>query len=259
MPPLPLIAVDIGNSSLKFGGFVSSSASSNQTHALLEPDWVKAIPTLADFGEEPFARLPDRVQWRVASVHRGSEKRLADWVQQVRPQDDYHCLSFQDLPLQIRLPQPDRVGLDRLAAAVAVNAIRDPQRAAVVIDAGSAMTIDLVDPQGCFLGGTILPGFRMSAQVLATAADLLPLALLETSAEPPPLPGQSTEAAIRAGLFWGAVGAAREIVARYSEQFSQPQIFVTGGDLQRLAPLVSTEAQFIPHLVLSGIARSVAR
>lgn len=86
------------------------------------------------------------------------------------------------------------------------------------------------------------------------AADLLPLALLEAADEPPPLPGINTEAAIRGGLFWGAVGAVREIIAQYAKRYPQPQVFITGGDLQRLATFVSDDAHFVPNLVLSGIA-----
>jgi type III pantothenate kinase len=127
------------------------------------------------------------------------------------------------------------------------------------------MTIDLVSPQGTFEGGTILAGFRMCAEALAAAADLLPLALLEPQNSPPMLPGKNTEAAIRAGLFWGAVGAAREMIARYAELYPDPEVFVSGGDLTRLAPLLQGSShqpaavkqhsvQFIPHLVLMGIA-----
>ena len=248
--PVPeLLAVDIGNSSMKFGRFVSLPQA-----GLPEPEWVAAFPTSQALSSEMFAALPSQLRWRVASVQRAGESRLAAWVKTHRPHDDYRCLTYRDLPLAIEIPQPECVGLDRLAAAVAVNALRTPTRAAVVIDAGSALTVDLLSPHGAFLGGTILPGFRMSAQVLASAADLLPLALLETAAEPPPVPGTSTAAAIRAGLFWGAVGAVREIISRYAREYPQPQVFVTGGDLERLATLVGEETQFVPNLVLSGIA-----
>jgi type III pantothenate kinase len=123
----------------------------------------------------------------------------------------------------------------------------------VVVDAGSAVTVDLVSGDGAFAGGVILPGFRMSARALSTA-DLLPEVLFQSSSEPPPVLGKNTEGAIQSGLFWGTVGAVREIIERYAENHRRPQVFVTGGDLQRLAPLMSAKAQFVPHLVLSGIA-----
>lgn len=67
--------------------------------------------------------------------------------------------------------------------------------------------------------------------------------------------GKNTQGAIASGLFWGAGGAVRESISRISAELpNPPAIFVTGGDLRHLAPLVSDRAQFIPHLVLRGIA-----
>ena len=67
--------------------------------------------------------------------------------------------------------------------------------------------------------------------------------------------GDGVYGAIRSGLFWGAVGAVREVIERMSADLpQQPHVFVTGGDLRHLAPLVSPHSQFVPNMVLSGIA-----
>jgi type III pantothenate kinase len=249
-----LIAVDIGNSAMKCGLF-------HLPHSLASlPQAVEtvAIPKgEAFFPTALLAHAPSPIRWRVASVQREVEKQLAAWVKEHRPHDDYRTMSHTDFPISIAVDFPERVGKDRLAAAVAGNVLREQHRAAIVIGAGSAVTVDLISPTGVYEGGTILPGFRMGAEALARAADLLPLALVETQAEPPKIPGKSTETAIRGGLFWGAVGAVKEIIAQYAEQYSQPQVFITGGDLQRLAPLTQSNAQFIPRMVLGGIAYSV--
>jgi type III pantothenate kinase len=143
---------------------------------------------------------------------------------------------------------------------VAANAIREPGRPAIVIDAGSAVTVDLVTAAGAFAGGVILPGFRMSAEALFGGADLLPLAMLAPEAEVPAVVGKNTEAAIRSGLFWGAVGAVREIVTRMSAELaSPPHVFVTGGDLRQLAEQLGNGATFVPNLVLCGIALAAAK
>lgn len=241
----PLIAVDIGNSSTKLGLFEAASAGE-----MPQPIWVDSLrdDRFAMAGKLPAAH----VQWRVVSVQRNRELELAEWVREQRPGDDYRLLSFRDLPLEVRVDRPDRVGMDRLAAAVGANVLREPRCPAVVVDAGSAVTVDLIAADGAFEGGVILPGFRMSARALANA-DLLPEVLWRTADEPPPVLGKNTEGAIRSGLFWGAVGAVREIIARYRESHPNLQIFVTGGDLQRLAPLLGGESRFVPNLVLSGI------
>ncbi|MBC7856368.1 MAG: type III pantothenate kinase, partial [Pirellulaceae bacterium] len=126
---------------------------------------------------------------------------------------------------------------------------------AIVVDAGTAITVDLVSTDGAFEGGVILPGFRLTAQALATGTNQLPLATFTGQDQPPPVIGKNTDGAIRSGLFWGAVGAVREVIERMSASLSeQPHVFVTGGDLRHLAPLVSPHSQFVPNMVLSGIA-----
>jgi type III pantothenate kinase len=137
--------------------------------------------------------------------------------------------------------------------------IRATDQPAIVIGAGSAITVNLIAANGAFEGGAILPGFRMSAEALY-GADLLPLAILAPNDQPPPLLGKNTEDAIRSGLFWGAVGAVREVVTRMSEPLeNEPDIFVTGGDLRQFTQYLGDEATFVPDMVLSGIALAAAR
>ena len=249
-----LIAVDIGNSSTKLGWFEETASASSA-----------GLPTVAATkgfvtGQLPPAEfsvgLPaEQCRWHIASVHREGTRLLTDWLRSQRPADEVHLLTQHDLPIATEVEFPDRVGLDRLAAAVAANFLREPSRPVIVIDAGSAITVDLVTAAGAFAGGVILPGFRLSAEALFGGADLLPLALLAPNDVPPPVIGKNTEAAIRSGLFWGAVGAVREIVARMTEDLEhQPQVFVTGGDLRELAKHLGGGAQFVPNLVLCGIA-----
>jgi type III pantothenate kinase len=247
-----LVAVDIGNSSTKLGWSFSSS----QAGELPVPGQVSGFLT----GQLPpgdlVTALPSGpLTWRVASVHREGARLLSEWVKAHRRADDLQLLTYRDLPIEVRTLAPERVGLDRLAAAVAANAIRAKDRPAIVVDAGSAITVDLVAADGAFEGGAILPGFRMAAEALY-GADQLPLALLEPNDQPPPALGKDTGGAIRSGLFWGAVGAVREIVERLSaDQPKRPEVFVTGGDLRQLA-LYLVGARFVPNLVLSGIALS---
>jgi type III pantothenate kinase len=243
----PLIAVDIGNSATKLALFTRSAS------GLPEPDWVRRLEPTEAIPSGLAALLPAVATWAVASVQRESERRLAQWVSGQRTGERYQLLTFRDFSLPLRVDQPERVGVDRLAAATAANVLREPGRPAVVVCAGSAVTINLVAEDGGFEGGAILPGFRMGARALASA-DLLPDVLFQSPTKAPPVLGKNTEAAIRSGLFWGAVGAVREIVERYGEEHRRLQVFVTGGDLERLAPLVSAEAQFVPNLVLAGIA-----
>ena len=251
-----LIAVDIGNSATKIGWDFSSSA--DQAHPA--PRETRSFPTGQLPPESLAAALPSATcRWHISSVHREGTRILTDWIGARRKNDTLRLLSFSDLTIAPRVDHPDRVGLDRLAAAVAANFLRDPTRPAIVVGAGSAITVNLIAADGAFEGGVILPGFRMSAEALY-GADLLPLTVLKPDDDPPPILGKNTEAAIQSGLYWGAVGAIRESVQRISAHVDQPpQIFVTGGDLRQLAQYLGDSARFIPNLVLSGIALAASR
>jgi type III pantothenate kinase len=250
-----LVAVDIGNSSTKVGwGFGGGAA------ALPLPSECRSFSTGQPPGQELLAVLPrEKCRWHIASVHREGTRLLTDWLAAQRPADAIQLLSHHDLPIATRVDFPDRVGLDRLAAAVAANKLRRANTPAIVIDAGSAITVDLVAGDGAFEGGVILPGFRMAAEALY-GADLLPLSVLAPNESPPPIVGKNTQAAIKSGLFWGAVGAVREAAQRMAAELDPaPDIFVTGGDLRQLAQHLSERARFVPHMVLSGIAIAAQR
>jgi len=256
MTSSPLIAVDIGNSSTKIGWDFDLPAGGT----IPTPRETRSFPTGQDPPDSLAPALPrEPCRWHIASVHREGSRILGDWLGAQRTNDSIRQLTFNDLPIVARVDHPDRVGLDRLAAAVAANLLRNSGRPAIVVGAGSAITVNLVAADGAFEGGVILPGFRMSAEALY-GADLLPLTVLSPNDEPPPVVGKNTEAAIQSGLFWGAVGAVREAVQRITNQLDEPPlIFVTGGDLRQLASYLGDSARFIPNLVLSGIAAAAAR
>jgi type III pantothenate kinase len=252
-----LIAVGIGNTTLKAGLFQA------HRHAAIWPEPEKALHLRTREGslDELAAWCGDApVAWRVASVQREAQERLREWVRSVRPQDDYRALTQPDLPLAVRLPSPERVGIDRLAAAVGANALRDPARPAIVVDTGTAITVNLVGADGAFLGGAILPGITMSARALFDNADLLPWVNADPGSEPPAALGKSTDEAIKGGLYWGAVGSIREVGARLAADLStSPEWFLTGGDAAFLAPQLGPEVRYVPHLVLGGIVIAALR
>ena len=163
-------------------------------------------------------------------------------------------LTSGDLPLVVKLPRPDMVGVDRLLDALAANRLRTPGRPAVVVDVGSAITVDLVDADGAFLGGAILPGIAMSARALHEFTDLLPQIDMAELAEPPPALGTATVAAMRSGLFWGAVGAVRQLVEQLTGRPATPRSFSPAVRARSSRSSMGTAAQYVPHLTLAGIA-----
>ncbi len=252
----PLIAVDVGNSRVKFGVF---------EHPLSEvlPHPQRALAARLDQFEEEIPGWlpngPEHYHWSIASVNRPATVRLIKWLEEHRV-SRIQLLTHADLPVQIDLPRADLVGLDRLANAVAVNQLRSANEPAIVVDLGTAMKVDLVSATGAFAGGAIMPGLSMSARALHEFTDLLPA--IEVAESPEPL-GKSTLAAMSSGLYWGSVGAIHELIARLSPGPTATQVFLTGGAAPKFVSVLGHEAQrppqFVPHLTLAGIALAALR
>lgn len=158
-----------------------------------------------------------------------------------------------DVPFAIKLgvDEPDRVGVDRVCAATA--AYMEAATACAIADFGTAIKIDCVDQDGTFLGGTIAPGFDLSAVILHDATAALPL--VQPNAPADSGIGTNTESAIETGIILAAVGGLREITERFATHLGQwPKLVLTGGH----ADLVAKHCEFIdavrPDLCLEGIA-----
>lgn len=105
------------------------------------------------------------------------------------------------LPIKVRYKTPETLGRDRLAAAVGANYLQ-PGKDLLVIDAGTAITYELVDASGSYLGGNISPGMTTRFRALNQFTKKLPLV---TEQEEVPLVGTDTETAIQAGVVNGIV------------------------------------------------------
>lgn len=253
-PRSPLVAVDIGNARLKLGLFSSGPAAglpeplASLQVAGVEPDLQRIGPWLSEAAQGDLS-------WWIGSVNRPTATRLIDWLRHECPADRVTLLAAGDLPLAVAVERPDMVGIDRLLDAVAANRLRRPGCPAIVVDVGTAITCDLVSPEGAFLGGAILPGIGMSARAFHQFTDLLPLIDMSELESPPPALGTATVPAMQSGLFWGAVGGIRQLVEQLSAEVTgQPEIFLTGGAGPAVANLLGQTARHVPHLTLAGIA-----
>ncbi len=251
--PFPLIAADVGNHRIKLGLFERDPGEERPTPA----SWLAIAdrdPDLDPIGKWLPDTAPQRLSWWISSVNRPATTRLIDWVRSARPQDGITLLAAGDLPLVVAVERPDMVGLDRLVDAVAVNHLRRPGRPAIIVDLGSAITVDLVSHEGTFLGGVIMPGIAMSARALYEFTDLLPKIEMSELTTPPPALGTSTIPAMRSGLFWGAVGGIRQLIELLGQQVTgQAEVFLSGGAGPAVAELLGKGTQHVPHLTLAGI------
>jgi type III pantothenate kinase len=239
----PRIVVDIGNTRIKWG--------------LCGPDAVTDSASLpaddADAWRRQFEawRLDGPLSWAVSAVHPPRRDRLVAWLRERG--DAVQVLEDpKQLPLRVLLEHPERVGIDRLLDAVAANSRRRPGAPAVIVDAGSAVTVDWLDETGAFRGGAILPGWRLMARSLHDYTALLPL--LSEPKPSPPVPGVTTIEAMYAGIFWAVAGGVCSLIEEYGKRHpSPPDVFVTGGDGPLLHPVLGLGSMLWPQMTLEGI------
>jgi len=153
--------------------------------------------------------------------------------------------------LRVRYRNPHEVGADRIAGAIGAHA-RHPGADLLVVDCGTATTVDVITGAGDYLGGAIFPGVGVSAEALASRTAKLPS--IEIARPESPL-GRTTVESIQAGLYHGQVGAIRQLtvgLAREAFAGRTPKIVGTGG----FAKLFEPERIFdeiVPELVLQGL------
>lgn len=255
-----VLAIDVGNTRVKCG--LLNLGTSGQF-----PECRQVITSAAneDFDWTTVDRAIKNGELSIVrSLVSGSNPTQLDrildaWPNHIeRPQ---RIKSAIDLKLTLNVDEPLAVGLDRALNAVAANVLRDPHQPAIVIDSGTATTVDLITADGVFAGGTILPGIELSAKALHHYTALLPL--IEMTDLNPDIrpPGRNTHDAIQNGILYGHIGAIREIVRRLTDHSTDsaiddstaaPKLLLTGGAgniLSRHLP----ETQYVEFLSLRAL------
>lgn len=157
------------------------------------------------------------------------------------------------LPMPADLPNPQSIGTDRLCAAVA--AYDRLGAACVVADFGTAITVDCVNGEGVFLGGAILPGLSMAADVLPEKTAQLPRVKMQAADW---IFGKTTSEAIIGGILAMAHGALRELAEAYATELGQwPMVIVTGGDAELVCGRTGDGEliqAIVPDLTIRGTA-----
>lgn len=160
------------------------------------------------------------------------------------------------LPFKLAYETPHTLGTDRLAAAAAAwtyYGLADPTapRAVVALDAGTAVTYEVVDRAGTFRGGTIGAGPQVVRDALHQGTAQLPPVPLVLPATPI---GRSTQEAIQAGILFSFLDGVHGILQRIADVLGeQPIVVATGGWSAFLAEHIPID-HLDPHLVLQGIA-----
>ena len=164
--------------------------------------------------------------------------------------------------LTIHYPKPEEIGQDRLANAIAAQALYGVP--SVVIDMGTAVTFDVVTEKG-YEGGVIAPGLELMMRYLHEQTALLPKLNPEDLIVPSEIIGKSTRAAMRSGCLIGFTGMIQALLRRVVQQLvqvegaSQPIVIGTGGNAGTLLKDSVPEIVIEPNMTLLGLAEAFRR
>ncbi|MCF6157871.1 MAG: type III pantothenate kinase [wastewater metagenome] len=240
-----LLAIDIGNTSVHLGVFkedalISSCSLDNRV----------INTSQADFRELLRSAIPHHVKAAIfSSVNPKVEVFITECLEKyysLKPQ----CIG-KDIPVPIPVltDHPERTGTDRLVNAVA--AFERIKNWIVIIDAGTAITLDVINNKGAFLGGIIAPGIKTSSKALHHYTAFLPEVFVH---KPEHVLGKNTEDAVNSGIYWGTVGMVSNLIHMLCNELKcTPTIVATGGDAKILAQEIPLIANVIPDLTLQGI------
>ena len=269
-----LLAIEVGSSRVKLGWFPVDAACTSEKSVGNLPIAAPALPEPAEVFRIEHRRddqqwiaevelrlaelaLPPETVCVLAAVHQRAAETLRTQVLARQPWSRIETLARGDIAIEVDVKEPARVGIDRLLNALAVNRVRPSQRPAIVVDMGTAMTVNLISESGVFQGGAILAGPMTALGALHTATSSLPLLGPEVFETSPAAVGKSTDEAMASGAYWGAIGAARQLIERMAATcVDAPEVFLTGGAARGLAAHVGLgdrPARHLPQLVLSGI------
>jgi type III pantothenate kinase len=247
-----VIAIDIGNTNINIALFLDNEE--------------KFIESIAGDSRKKIESFLIKA-WQEIPISQSSREKRRDGVivvSSVKPEwtqviediakknfdENIHIIG-KDIPLPINLwvDEPEKVGTDRVvAAAAAFDVIGD---AVAVADFGTAVTIDLVDKNGIFLGGVICPGFEVSAKALSNNTAQLP----NVKVTKPKAPyGKNTVDAINCGLYYSIVGTLQEVLRRYADELGiWPQTIITGSGAKIIYSDCEFVDDYVPNLVVRGV------
>lgn len=246
-PPYSL-AIDAGNTTIEWGLFSHQNLRftftlSSSTPRLADEFW----QSLRFFLSESGVAAEEIGEVGISSVVPQHTRPLLQMAQRLVPQPV--IISHKTYPYLVKLPDPTSVGSDRLAGALAgYHRLGGPL---LVVDFGTATTLDLVSREGEYLGGVITPGPLTLAHSLHRRTAQLPEVELTF---PSSVLGTSTDHAIRSGITYGVVEMVDGLIDRVEKEVGEElKVIATGGLGEPYSARSRRFFQWVPHLVLEGI------
>lgn len=250
----PLLAIDIGNSSINVGIFSDSLIVERlDTYPLLSPAGYSE--TLRGILEEKgMDKAPEGVV--ISSVVPGHTEAVSAGARELTGKEPLIVGPKEAMGLKFDIKVPEELGTDRIAAAVAGLELFGPPLA--VVDFGTATTVSFTGRDNVYKGGTILPGLRLMGHALSRQTARLPdvefkRSMTLSSGTVAPL-GKNTENAILSGIIFGTAGAVERIIAEVQELEGETyKVVATGGYMEFVLPYIGKVDFVEPALTLKGL------
>lgn len=245
------VVADLGNTRLKWGRLDESGRLAESIALPLDDPsaWSAAwAGWQALYSEESW--------WGISTVNPPVADRLAAFLDEAGVERVTWIRSAAEVPVPKNVEGADSGGSDRALAVLGGVRIKPTERPCLVVMCGTAITVERITAEGVWQGGAIAPGLGQTARALNLMTAQLPF--IELS-QPPAAWGRGTVDSLKAGIFWGIVGAVRELLGRQESDLGpDPWIVWTGGDATLLAPQVCGDAARIePNLILDALASVV--
>ncbi|MST71536.1 type III pantothenate kinase [Olsenella porci] len=248
-----LLAIDVGNTQTTLGLFDDGGQVARQWRMATDK-----TDTADELHERLFGyfmmfglELSDVTDVAIASVVPILTQEWLYMMRHILNADDVLLVDAgRDCGIRVNMPDPTQVGADRIANAVAA---RETYGAPViVVDFGTATNIDVVDANGSFRGGAIMPGLLLSASALFSRASRLASVPLVAPAR---ALGDTTESAVQSGIVIGAAAQAEGLVRRIRDELGEPNCTVvgTGGLSREIAKATDLFDALDPDLTIRGV------
>jgi type III pantothenate kinase len=211
-----------------------------------------------------------KARWRIATDPRRTADEYAVWLSQLLTLEGYDRSEVTGVIIATVVPralhnlqtlarkyfggEPLIAGEppDRAVTMIAAHALHSGDL--IVIDFGTATTLDLVDYSGAYKGGIIAPGINLSLDALVTAAAKLPRIGIEAPASTSVI-GRDTVSQMQIGIFWGYVAMIEGLVARMKAEVGRPVRVIATGGLAILFEQHTTMFDMVePDLTIQGLA-----
>ena len=240
-----LLVVSVGNSRVAVGAFVRGELVYTRRMPVTQREDFAGVVTEAwrHFGGES-------AEVAGASVNPAASEGVEHAVTRATGRDVQWVGREITLPIDVKTEKPQLTGVDRVLVTAA--AFEQMNKACVVVDAGTAITVNACDDKGAFVGGAIAPGAGLMLAAMHEHTSRLPAVTL---AKPTGMIGTGTESAMLHGVFYAARGLVKEVVENYATQLGTwPDIICTGGDAELLFGGWELVHAVSPDLLLYGIA-----